>query len=529
MIQSNYVAQNRNTNFTGLYESTINGLRVLVTNPTLGAMGIDFGTMGIPRPAVEFKERGFDAGVEPAIRENTSATNNALIGIYGVIAANMLAGGFNNKYAVKGNKILTNNDTIDMFSGIFKDNHSFAPESRGGFASEILTSIRGYNPIHKDADKEGFVSLSKDAKEQLTAALKKIFANENADYKPDKNDERLIKSIITSDTGAESSFKLDYKGKSVSNSLENFINDAYSLSKAFTEKELLAKLKGDVPKGFEEFIKDLKGLKTRSGMLGIAIPAAIGVSLMPINIWLTKKRTGKQGFVGVENKEKDNSTGFLGMKLASTAAILGFSWWTIGKSFNDISKKLQFTGKLPNISQFKFIYGVVIASRILSSRDKNELRETVIKDPLGFINWLILGGVVSKITANALGKNLINYSEKGKGFWNWITKCDIKTYDEVIMPVLKEKLLDKTGKLRPFKELLKELPQAEKIKVRNIAIAQCAGYLYSGIALGWGITKLNIFLTKKFNKPDESSTNEKIDIAAMSNADKNSPFNAFAV
>ena len=57
------------------------------------------------------------------------------------------------------------------------------------------------------------------------------------------------------------------------------------------------------------------------------------------------------------------------------------------------------------MNQFKFIYGMTIMSRIFAARDKNETRESVIKDTLGFANWLILGGFVSKLAAKAFDKN----------------------------------------------------------------------------------------------------------------------------
>lgn len=63
------------------------------------------------------------------------------------------------------------------------------------------------------------------------------------------------------------------------------------------------------------------------------------------------------------------------------------------------------------MNQFKFIYGMTIMSRIFAARDKNETRESVIKDTLGFANWLILGGFVSKLAAKAFDKNIVNYEK----------------------------------------------------------------------------------------------------------------------
>ena len=148
------------------------------------------------------------------------------------------------------------------------------------------------------------------------------------------------------------------------------------------------------------------------------------------------------------------------------------------------------------------LYGLTIGSRFLSARDSNELRESVIKDTLGFTNWLILGGMVSKLTARALGgKELINNpvaqdgAKKGLKYGlKWLTKASVKSFDEVLLPNAKE--ITKNGKI--------------------------AGYLYSGLVLGVGIAKLNIFITKQIQARKKASmkmnnqVNPKYDINYLS-------------
>jgi len=55
--------------------------------------------------------------------------------------------------------------------------------------------------------------------------------------------------------------------------------------------------------------------------------------------------------------------------------------------------------------------------------------------------------------------------------------------------------------------------KATKSKVAKIAGSQIAGYLYSGLVLGVGIAKLNIFITKKVQarKDAKEGMKEKID------------------
>ena len=82
------------------------------------------------------------------------------------------------------------------------------------------------------------------------------------------------------------------------------------------------------------------------------------------------------------------------------------------------------------------------------------------------------------------------------------------TRDEVLHRGLKACGIDsvENGKALSFKNLLKKLDDTKvtetvrketKGKLRALSIAQIAGYLYSGIILGFGIPKLNIYMTNK--------------------------------
>jgi len=98
---------------------------------------------------------------------------------------------------------------------------------------------------------------------------------------------------------------------------------------------------------------------------------------------------------------------------------------------------------------------------------------------------------------------LINHAkEDGKGFWKWLSNSTLKTRDEVLYSALKKHGIStvKDGKALKYSELLKLLPKEDKltrVKLRNLNIAQIAGYTYSALVLGLGIPKLNDYMTKK--------------------------------
>lgn len=496
------------------------GLRYLNVNEAIGATLVDFSFMAMPRTIVDSR-RGWDAGVETGIRENSGTANHVLIGTVGGLAGLALSGRFNKNYNVYSHSIFANNETIDILGQIWHKNFQNLKhdkkELQKTFYQQTFENLQGLKsnewvPIDKETIPkltETFMELSKEQK------LKgKRIPKQKLNY---------LKNLIISSTGAEKEFKLiDANGKAVSFPITSFLDDLFALGKAFSTHK--------VTKAFEEsigdfkantFIKELKKLKINSAILALGISSAMGASVQPFNRWLTKKRTGKDGFVGVSNdpnaatNKPDKSKNFILTKTLAAAGMIALALASISTNLKDLPNKIQFKGKIPTLNQFKLVYGFTIASRFLASRSSDELRESCFKDILGFTNWLILGGFVTKGVVNALDKTLINSKSTPdkKGFINWLTNKSVKTVDEVLLNALKEKgvnTITNDGKAIPFKKLLKtakELNLAETLKkVRVLNIAQVAGYVYSGLVLGILIPKMNIQMTKHFNAKKANST-----------------------
>lgn len=503
MINKILVSENRinrvdkHQNFKGAGTALLTGLKGLDGSPALGACAVDLGSMVIPRTAIEFKNRGNQAGFEAAFREGTSCFIHACVGLIGLCAATLLSGGFNKTYGVKAQNIFANSATIDNMSKMWSGS-----EGQKQFFETFTDNIKGLNGTRwekisqasKNEVVEGLIKIANKTEEVANASgkTKSELAKELKDLKS------VVLAKITQETGAQSSFKLaSYSGtKEISANISDLVDNAVLLSNSF-KKTTAEKL--------PEFLENLKRNKKFSTILGMGICAVLCASVQPVNRYLTKKRTGQDGFVGVDG----NGGGMPNnVKAAKTAVGLAFpvmALRTIGK-FSDLLSNIQFNSKVPSINQFKFLYGLTIGSRFMSARDGNELRESVIKDTLGFTNWLILGGMVSKLVARGLGgKDLINNpivnesGKKGIGYaFNWLTKASVKSYDEVVLPKAKE--LVKNGKMLSFSELFKKADANTKSKVIKIAVSQVAGYLYSGIVLGVGISKLNIFITKKLQE-----------------------------
>lgn len=523
--QNNNPQNAQNVQFKGLEAWAIQGLRFLQTNQAWGACAVDVGCMGAPRTAVDFT-RGPDAGIETARREFSSTGNHALIGLYGSMAAFLLCQGFNKLFGVNAHKLFMSDDTLDFMAHHWNEVHD-KPDNLEKFLNNVLSDLKGFSPEHTNCDDHGFVALQEDARKLAVARLKKEvettgkLSQESLDY---------LKAVLAESVGSESNVKLERTvGENTlktSGTLENLILDIFKSAKAFTTEKVAATFGKDKPLAENEFVKGLKKLNPRIAIGGLAIAVGIGSSVQPINAYLTKKKTGKSGFVGVQGQESEKSSFFPVLKLLVAGAFAATMLRTIGK-YSEIIKKVQFKGFTPTIEQFKLIYCTTIMSRILAARDKNELRESAIKDTLGFVNWLILGGFVSTLAAAGIqkmsmfkGEKFIRYNakENGESWFKWLTKSGIISRDEILLDAFRKlgQSVVKDDKALSFKQMFTTMVEmsknekltAEQIKIAKMAIKkvrwlgaiQFAGYLWSGLALGFGIPKLNIAITKHIQK-----------------------------
>ncbi len=496
--------------FKGMQTALLSGLGWMKNNPAMGACAVDMASMVIPRTAVEAKDRGKQSGIETFIREVSSLLIHATMGLVGYKAAAAISGKFNKENGVKAQDIFASGDTINNMSEIWKN----ADGKTQGFFEGFVQNIKGLNETNWN-------NISEKSHKEITDCLINL-ANKTEMYNNASGDEKSalskeikdIKSVliskITKDTGASTSYKLNAinGSKEINASIGELIDNAVSLSNAFKTK---------TKEQFPEFIKKLGHNKSVSTILGLGITSALCISVQPINRMLTKKRTGNDGFVGVDSKENDNSKEFKVMKTAAGVGFPLFAISTIGCKPKDLLSSVQFNGKIPSLNQFKFVYGFTISSRLFASRDGNELRESLIKDTLGFSTWLLFGDFVSKLTSRAIGgKELINNpvaqdgSKKGLSYAkDWLMKTSVKSFEEILLPAVEK--YQKDGKTLSIAELYKNASPELKSKVAKVAGAQVAGYLFSGLVLGLGIAKLNIIITKHLharNKAHNQMNNE---------------------
>lgn len=527
------------TNFKGAVDSTF---RYLATNQAVGANLVDFSFMVAPRTINDGVKRGPAAGMETGRREIMGTINDSCVGLFGAAAGAAIAGSLTKKYETKVNKMFTAPETLHILAEN-KSNQIKNNKSQLDYIKETLRSAKGYNPTAKNADKDGFVKLSDKTIDKVAQYYDELL-NTKADFnkwtssKADKSRTVLMNEIIA-DTGAGSDYILESVDKKIQSktNLKSLLNDLFIVSESFNGEKVKAafkeQLNGNKAIKDNSFIKGLdKFMRTRAGM-GFAASCAIGLSVQPINMYLTKLKTGTDGFVGVEGRSKDTSAGFFGLKGLSSVAFFSMILSTLNmnplkftpKKFMD---KMSFTGKMPTINQLKGIYGITIISRIFSARDKDELREVLTKDTLGYLSWLVLGDFVNRMAASAFDNDkckVVNI-KKGTEKDNYFKKmfyANLKTRDEILVQTLAENGVstskNENGKViaKTFKEMLRDLnglkdeaiKKATKKRLRALNIAQVAGYAFSGLVLGLGIPNLNIYITNKLDAKRKAEAAQK--------------------
>ncbi len=526
---SNSQTTNQQPQFKGAIDS---GLRYLATNQAIGANGVDFCFMVTPRTASDTIKRGPAAGLETFRREIMGTVNDSCIGLFGAASGAMIAYGLNKKYGLNVNKLFTAPETLNILaenkSEQIKNN-----KTQIDYIKKTLSDVKAYNPTSARADSEGFVKLSEKTIDEAAEFFDKALNNKELDFhnwtkEKTAGSRSVIINKITEDTGAQSRYILESTDKAIKSetNLKSLLNDIYIVSDSFNHDKVKDAFKKQIETGEavknNTFVKGVqKFMKSRAGA-GFAIASAVGLSVQPINMYLTKLKTGTDGFVGVEGRSKDNSNGFKGLKVLSSAAFFSMILATLNMSplkfLTSPSKfmdKMSFTGKMPTINQLKGVYGVTIISRIFSARDKDELREVLTKDTLGYLSWLVLGDIVNKLVADGLDKTVMNYK---RGFENAnpfkrTFNASLKTRDEILIETLAQNGKETTKQIggktvaKSFKEMLKDIdtlePQVKKLtkkRMHALNAAQVAGYLFSGLVLGLGIPNLNIYITNTLDK-----------------------------
>lgn len=488
--------QFRTPNFRGPIDAPLTqGLAALSTNPMLNASLVDVFAMGLPRTIVEYKERNKYAGFEMAFREFTGTFIACFsAGLFGQMINKTMSKRIQPEIKVNENSWASNN-TIDVLNQINKSDKNYSKNLFNSLSGLNKNEEQAWNKINWDKiewyDKEAWNNLKWDNKEfegvhnkiKSEKSIIETFDKLISDKKLSKNDSKNLQNILTerviNAVGAESNITLKSGDKSITSTVQNILRDSIDMGKnVFSAKES------------EKTIVKLKKLNKVKTLGALTLSIVLALTNQAINRYITQKRTGSKEFVGNmdyeshigNNSQTDKKKNLNFNKVLASAGFVAMLAKVMNiKNTKDFFKKLEFTGPTTSGNAIKTVYGALILGRFFASKDNTELRETVVRDYLGFLNWLVLGGFVAKGVGNLLDKDrkaLFNTSKEGKGVKHWLNDVSLKTHSEIVA--------------QGGKDIKKNL--------RKLNVAHISGLAYSALMLGILLPKLNISITKHKQK-----------------------------
>lgn len=488
--------QLRTPNFRGPVDAPLTqGLAALSTNPMLNASLVDVFAMGLPRTIVEYKERNKYAGFEMAFREFTGTFIACFsAGLFGQMINKTMSKRIQPEVKVNENSWASNN-TIDVLNQINKSGKNYSKNLFNSLSGLNKNEEQAWNKINWDKiewyDKEAWNNLKWDNKDfegvhnkiKSEKSIIETFDKLISDEKLSKNDSKNLQNILTerviNAVGAESNITLKSGDKSITSTVQNILRDSIDMGKnVFSANES------------EKMIVKLKKLNKVKTLGALTLSIVLALTNQAINRYITQKRTGSKEFVGNmdyeshigNNSQTDKKKNLNFNKVLASAGFVAMLAKVMNiKNTKDFFKKLEFTGPTTSGNAIKTVYGALILGRFFASKDNTELRETVVRDYLGFLNWLVLGGFVAKGVGNLLDKDrkdLFNTSKEGKGVKHWLNDVSLKTHSEIAA--------------QGGKDIKKNL--------RKLNVAHISGLAYSALMLGILLPKLNISMTKHKQK-----------------------------
>ena len=496
---SNIETSNNKQNYNPAFKNTMamsplsKALYTLGNNDMLNASAIDIFAMDTPRTIVEFQNRGKQAGIEMGFREFTGTfIAEFSAAVFALTASKLVAKFVKPEIKINSDSWATNK-ALDTFNDIYQKSQK-TPES---FVKTTIQSMKGLSgsKINSMSD------ISEEKTTPIVDGLTKLITEKNLGKKEAKEIEENVKNQIINSLGADNNIFVNSGKNEVKSNLSHMLRDITDLGRNVFFNES--------GQNSEQVLSKLKAMNKYRIMFAIPLSMSLGISNQYLNRYLTKKRTGIDNFVGengyednVKNQEeKAEQKGLWAKKLLSAGVFLAMLTKVMGvKKPSDFVNKLEFDGPATSGNAIKTIYGTLVLGRIFASKDSTELRETNIRDYLGFLNWLVLGGFVAKGVGQALDskqENLFNISKPGKGIKHWLNEVSLKTQTEVI------------AKGTDVNKNLKKLN-----------IAQLSGILYSSIMLGVLLPMLNITMTKHGDKRDKENKNSNMDFLSQYTIEK---------
>lgn len=486
---------NSNVNFKN-FDVITNIMRTCDMNEMVNAVGLDVGAMVLPRAYYDTKNRNEYAGAETFFREISGTFINCMAaGVFAKMIAKIMAK--DSKVQINPNSWFSN-DSIETLQAAWKGNtREYVANVFDNLSGRDGAGVNEFRNIDwknvewfdeskwseikwKDSSFNG-VQDKLTSKDGFVDTMTRMIENKTLDKCDKKHLLSIMEERLTNVLGAERDTEINIDGHKLSAKLENILRDIHDMGKDVLGRE-----------NTEAIIKRIGKINKVKAFGAISIASILGLTNQYINRKITEKRTGIKGFVGdvnfksaLRNDMNTDDTLWFKKILASLAMVgMVFSVMRV-KNLKQFAKKLEFTGPITSGNAIKTVYAATIVGRFLAADNGTELRESMTRDYLGFLNWLVFGGFAAKGMANLLdrkGKDLFNYSKSGKGLKHWLNDMSLKTHNEI------------AAKGKDF----------AKKNMWKLNLAQGVGIAYSAITLGILLPMLNAKVTARKAKHAKS-------------------------
>ena len=470
---------NSNPNFRGggLWIATVGLMQACERNPMINVAVIDMLSAILLRTFVESLTNWF-AGFEAFRRESSGLIVNCLIPSFitmGVAAAinrlimpknsNLAKCWADSKLIENISETYTNSSSTDKVSDTFK---------------QLIKSVEG-------VDREKTVKLSNAlTNEEIESYATKLKELSQRDIKAfNIKEQRAFKNEIDNLAKEIAEKTHIYEnltisgGRTSASTLSSLFQDSIKYIHEYGNAQ-----KHDSTISMADFAKRGKKLVRTKSALGLAIVLPLAASMQYINRWITSKVSGVKGapIYNDFGKDTDNDKnqhhksqeGLLKQKIISISSMIAVGLLSMMKvpSWN----MFEFKGQFPTMDQARIISTTTFASRMAAAEDKNELRESTIRDICTFLSLYFLGDYAAKGTATIIEKkmgiSLLNDTKPIKKdanglqkFWHWFKDVKLKSSEEVLSKTaesLKSKGLTPTEEQKNIIE--KELKKAKNMR-----------------------------------------------------------------
>lgn len=487
---------NSDINFRGPLDGMLtNILRTCDMNEMVNAVGLDVGAMVIPRAYYDTKHRNEYAGAETFFREVSGTFINCLAaGIFAKMISKAITPHVMPEVKLSADTWYSY-DSLNTLksawdkSGNVEDYTKTVFENisgRDGFNVNQSKNIdwnkvewideKKWNKINWKNPEYKNIHQRLTNKEGFEKTLIQLINDKNLHVNDKKHVLEIMDARLTNALKAGRDTQLKIGDNVLKAKLENILRDTVDMGKdIFTTKD-----KAGIEKAIQKATK-INKIKA-GGAIGLA--CILGLTNQFINRKITEKRTGKKGFVGdvdftAQNREEQKKDKWLlAKKIGASILMAGMVFSVMGvKGAKDFGRKLEFTGNITSGNAIKTVYASNIIGRFMAADNDTELRESMTRDILGFLNWLVFGGFAAKGVANLLdkkGENLFNYTKQGKGLKHWLNDMSLKTHNEI------------AAKGKEF----------AKKNMWKLNLAHASGIAYSAITLGLLLPMMNAKITE---------------------------------